>query len=200
MTKRTASELWDALDEATADSELESMATRTPEEHRRELAGAGYDLDKVHADADAFFASMPAAAAATPAPEAASSPAASKAPAASAAPAPAVSAPPAPPAVSPLRPRRMRPAVVVPIALALAAAVALVIRAASPPPPVAHGRPDDMADAADLRREAQEACRARSWKTCLDRLDEARALDPSGDTNPEVQSLRHTAAERAGHP
>lgn len=96
----------------------------------------------------------------------------------------------------------MRPAVVVPIALALAAAVALVIRAALPPRPVAHLRPDDTpADqAADLRQEALDACEAHRWKNCLDRLDEARALDPSGDENPEVQALRHAAAEGAGHP
>jgi hypothetical protein len=191
MTKRTAGELWDALDEAAVDSELESMAAKTPEEHRRELVDAGHDLDKVHAEADAFFASMPSAASAAPTPDAA--------PAATA---PAASAAPTPPAVSELRPRRMRPAVVVPIALAIAAAIALVIRAASPPPPVAHLRPDDTpaAHAAALRRDAVEACEARSWKTCLDRLDEARALDPSGDENPEVQALRHAAAQGVGHP
>ena len=132
MTKRTASELWDALDEATVDSELESLSAKTPEEHRRDLADAGYDLDKVHAEADAFFASMPKAASATPAPDAvlaATTAPATSAPAAPAATRPGTSTPP-PPAVSVLRPRRMRPAVVVPIALALAAAVALVIRAA----------------------------------------------------------------------
>ena len=34
MTKRTASELWDALDEATAEAELESSLAKSPEERR----------------------------------------------------------------------------------------------------------------------------------------------------------------------
>jgi hypothetical protein len=56
MTKRTAKELWDALDEATLDAEIESELAMTPEERRRALVKAGYDLDEVHAQADAFFA------------------------------------------------------------------------------------------------------------------------------------------------
>jgi hypothetical protein len=196
MTKRTASELWDALDEATVDAELESALEKTPEENRRELVEAGYDLDQVHAKADAFFASLPAEAPPAPAPSPAEAPSAPTAPTAAAGP-PAATAPPATPAP---RVRRMRLAVVVPTALALAAGVALAIQASSPPVVTSPPPETPVEHAATLRREARHACESRSWKTCLDKLDEARVLDPSGNETPEVQSLRHAAAEGAGHP
>lgn len=65
MTKKTAKDLWDALQEAGDEAELEEALALTPEERRRELVEAGYDLDKIHANADAFFAANPAVAAAT---------------------------------------------------------------------------------------------------------------------------------------
>jgi hypothetical protein len=49
--------------------------------------------------------------------------------------------------------------------------------------------------AAALRQEAREACQERTWSTCLDKLNEARALDPSGDQPPDVQSLRRSAGD-----
>jgi hypothetical protein len=201
MTKRTASELWDALDEATIDAEMESVLAMTPEERRRDLVAAGYDLDKVHADADAFFASLPgkiSEATALSAPAATASPAAAVAPTPPSPPAPAAAVVPTPPA---RRPWRMRPAIVVPTALALAAGAALTYQALSPEM-VGAGRPEDppAVHAAALRQEARDACQARSWKTCVDKLDEARVLDPGGDETPDVRALRHTAAEGVGHP
>ncbi len=218
MTKRTASELWDALDEATVDAEIEAALEKTPEENRRELIEAGFDLDKVHAQADAFFTSLPAQAPsapasppaeAPPAPTASAPSAAAKPPATSpttatpsaTAPPPATATPPATTAPATTAPRvwRMRVAIAVPTALALAAGVALAIQASSPP---VVGTPPsrDTQHAEALRREARDACESRSWKTCLDKLDEARALDPSGDETPGVQSLRHEATTGAGHP
>jgi hypothetical protein len=170
MMKRTPSELWDALDEATVDAELEAILNMTPEERRRELVEAGYDLDQVHADADACFASLPAATSAQ-----------------AAAPAP--------------RPRRMRPAVVAPIALLIAVGVALMNEVASAPATVGTGRPDDAPlGPCGCTREARDACESRSWKTCLDKFDQARALDPSDNEIPEAQSLRHAAVDGVGHP
>ncbi|HTB75772.1 MAG TPA: hypothetical protein VK762_21130 [Polyangiaceae bacterium] len=58
MTKLTATELWDALDDATIDAEIESALAKTPEEHRRDLVAAGFNLDEVNAKADALFASL----------------------------------------------------------------------------------------------------------------------------------------------
>ncbi len=223
MTKRTASELWDALDEATIDAELESALEKTPEENRRELVEAGFDLDTVHAEADAFFASLPAearpapAASSTEAPtapttvakppaEAPTAPTTVAKPPAEAPTSPTTAAKPAaapatasPPAKTAPRVWRMRIAIAVPTALALAAGVAVAIQSSSPSV-VGTPPPRDTLHAMALRREARDACEAHSWKTCLDKLDEARALDPSGDETPDVQTLRHEATEGAGHP
>jgi hypothetical protein len=178
MARLTATELWDALDEATIDAEIEAALAKTPEEHRRDLVAAGFNLDEVNARADALFASLQ-----PPAPIASIAPGA---PAASPAP------------VSAARPWRPRPAVVVPIALALAAAVALVVEAERPPAPVASPPPPETSAerAVSLRREAGEACGQQKWQACLEDLDEARALDAAGDQAPEIQALRRAAAER----
>ena len=134
-----------------------------------------YDIDKVHAQADAFFATLPPKA--TPVPEA--------------------EAVPAP------RPKRTRIAVIVPASLALAAGTALVIKAAQPPPQVGAHSPLDphVVRAEALRREARDACEAHVWKTYVDKLDEARALDLEGDGDPEVQALggTHRAPRRGRH-
>jgi len=50
--------------------------------------------------------------------------------------------------------------------------------------------------AAQLRREAAEACAEALWGRCEDKLDEARALDPAGDSDPVVGALRRLAQER----
>jgi DNA-directed RNA polymerase specialized sigma24 family protein len=47
-----------------------------------------------------------------------------------------------------------------------------------------------------MRRVALEKCAAGDWKPCVDELDEARRLDPAGDTRPDVQQARQ-AAEKA---
>ena len=44
--------------------------------------------------------------------------------------------------------------------------------------------------AAALRAAASGSCAASQWKVCLDRLDDARDLDPAGDSDPAVQALR----------
>lgn len=58
MAKLTATQLWDALDDATIDAEIESALAKTPEEHRRDSVAAGFDLDEVNAKADALLASL----------------------------------------------------------------------------------------------------------------------------------------------
>jgi hypothetical protein len=45
-------------------------------------------------------------------------------------------------------------------------------------------------NAAELRRKAFDACDAKRWKECADRLDEARAIEPEGEHLPEVQDKR----------
>jgi RNA polymerase sigma factor (sigma-70 family) len=67
-------------------------------------------------------------------------------------------------------------------------------------------RPDEVAStkppeptpverARALRAEAEQACQRSQWQPCLDRLDEARRLDPAGDSSPEVTGLRERAQQ-----
>ncbi|HEY5146015.1 MAG TPA: hypothetical protein VII82_04580 [Polyangiaceae bacterium] len=171
MANRTATELWNALDEATMDAELEAVLAMSPEERRRALEEAGFDIEKVHAQADALHAE-----------------AARQAPVAvpPAAPAAAVAAP---------RPKRPRALVVVPTVLAMAAGVALVVKLATPPPPVGSAPPQDpnVVRAEAIRRTARDACQAQHWQVCIIELNEAKALDPEGDEEPDVQALRREA-------
>jgi len=59
----------------------------------------------------------------------------------------------------------------------------------APPPP----SPSPLIAAADLRRQAFDACTARRWSECLSRFDQARELDPAGDADPQVQAARGEA-------
>lgn len=64
-------------------------------------------------------------------------------------------------------------------------------------PPIAHDpvptiAPKPVRAPAQLRAEATDACAKSAWRECLDKLDDARALDPAGET-PELQSLRNEA-------
>lgn len=54
--------------------------------------------------------------------------------------------------------------------------------------------PRDRAET--LRADARDLSDHGQWKACLDRLDEARALDPAGDDDPDVQRLRHDVRAR----
>jgi DNA-directed RNA polymerase specialized sigma24 family protein len=74
-------------------------------------------------------------------------------------------------------------------------------------PPVAHDEPAPMPTitpelpspvdrARVLRADALRACDRGEWRTCLDGLDRAKALDPDGDQRPEVGAARTRAEER----
>lgn len=52
---------------------------------------------------------------------------------------------------------------------------------------------DNVPDVAPLRRAAFEKCAKAEWKDCIEKLDEARRLDPAGDVVPEVQRARQAA-------
>jgi hypothetical protein len=45
-----------------------------------------------------------------------------------------------------------------------------------------------------VRQEAMLACDREQWTWCLQKLDEAKALDPPGDAAPRVQDARRRAA------
>lgn len=166
MTKLTDAELWDALEEDAIDDAMEAVLAKTPEERRRDLREAGFDLEKVHAQADALVAE-----------------------------------PTRPAKVVPLHPWRKRLAIALSTAAALAAAIGVIVQM-STPDLVSHGRPDDppAVRAAQLRQDARASCEARVWKICLDRLNEARDLDPGGDQAPEIQALRRSAGDPSAHP
>ena len=55
--------------------------------------------------------------------------------------------------------------------------------------------PTPLERARALRAEAEQACQRSEWQPCLERLDEARRLDPAGDSSPEVTGLRERAQQ-----
>jgi hypothetical protein len=184
MTKRSATDLWDALDDATVDAELERVLAMTPEERRRELVATGVDLDQVRARTDAIVASIPGV------PADASSPAVAHPPPRHARTPSSVQSDSG--AMEAFAPDHCR----LPEA-GRSAGLALVIATASVPAPGGPQPPTHTpaSRAESLRRDAREACAKRSWQTCLDKLDEARTIDPAGDEAPAVQALRRSAGD-----
>ena len=61
----------------------------------------------------------------------------------------------------------------------------------SPVPPT----PRELAG--ELRRKGLESCGAEAFEECVQRLDEAKALDPDGESLPEVVAARRRAAAHA---
>jgi len=55
--------------------------------------------------------------------------------------------------------------------------------------------PPQLVSAADLRRDAFQECDVHEWDACLADLDRARAMDPAGDTAPQVQAARKQAID-----
>jgi len=89
------------------------------------------------------------------------------------------------------------------LALGAGAAVGIAVRDRSPrtplgPDPLVPRRREDpmiaLQLAARLRDEARDECTRQEWATCQAKLDDARALDPAGDRDPDVQAYRARAA------
>ncbi len=101
--------------------------------------------------------------------------------------------------VLPLRPRRALRVVMLLAAVLAIAGVAMFL--ARRDPQIAHPHPDN--DAAELRKQAAAACDAKKVEECRDRIDEARDLDPAGDTSPEAKKIRERIEElqreKVGH-
>jgi hypothetical protein len=51
-----------------------------------------------------------------------------------------------------------------------------------------------------LRAAAHDDCAASRWASCLQKLDDARTLDPAGDDDPAVQADRRAAAQALAPP
>jgi RNA polymerase sigma factor (sigma-70 family) len=56
-------------------------------------------------------------------------------------------------------------------------------------------QPTDAERAAELRRAALEACGARDFRLCIEKLDQAAALDAAGDVSDEVPAAREVARQ-----
>ena len=168
--KRTDAEVWRAL-EAAPETELARIDALSDDELDRELREAGVS------------------------PELAASIVSPRAPAVA-----------RPPAVAPRRARAWR-------WVALAAGVALVIAASGrrreialwfghePIGPDTAQTPDSVLAerAARLRRDALGMCEQGFWDLCERKLNEARKLDPAGESQPQVQAARQSIDE-AGRP
>ncbi|MBK6516459.1 MAG: sigma-70 family RNA polymerase sigma factor [Polyangiaceae bacterium] len=63
------------------------------------------------------------------------------------------------------------------------------------PAPTGRVAPSPLERAAELRREALRTCEAEP-KACIDKLDEAKRLDPAGDASREVQGARRAAEQQ----
>jgi hypothetical protein len=66
-----------------------------------------------------------------------------------------------------------------------------------PPTSVPEQLPENLAAAATLRNQAKGACAAEDWKTCAERLDAAKIKDPEGDGTPEILKMRQAIAKHA---
>jgi DNA-directed RNA polymerase specialized sigma24 family protein len=49
--------------------------------------------------------------------------------------------------------------------------------------------------AEELRKDGLDLCAKSQWKDCIEKLDDAKRLDPAGDTRPEVKKAREDAAK-----
>jgi hypothetical protein len=184
MRKPTPAELWEAIDADGAHAERARIEAMSPEDIERDLAAAGFDPEAVRVDADRIAARI------------------EKAP-------PAV----ARPGTRSAGGRRVATRAMWLLAAALACAALFVFawRAAISPsakiaapiepdnatlPPRRVTPPGPSAeDAVSQRTEATRACEVGAWATCLHALDGARAIDPAGDADPEVQRMRRVATQ-----
>lgn len=219
MAERTPLEILRALEREAADSERaldEAMArvlAMSPAQREREVADAGFDIDEIYADADAFYERMLAAE---------ESPAAGQ-------PVPASDFAPSSGAL-PSSDENDGDAGVVPIARArrvrrwtwaLAAGFALVATSVAalegkavvatfkgpelsptlpggelaehlPPAPVRAPPPKTRAERAEeMRDNAEKICDLLAlWDDCRQWLDRARELDPAGEEGERVKRLR----------
>jgi hypothetical protein len=78
--------------------------------------------------------------------------------------------------------------------LAAALEVAGVIGRAAAPLATVAASPTEHA--AELRRQAFEACGRGHWDECVAKFDEAKKLDEPGDADPEIAAARKRAADR----
>jgi DNA-directed RNA polymerase specialized sigma24 family protein len=72
----------------------------------------------------------------------------------------------------------------------LISAIVFLLLKKREPEPIAH---DPIPLHEKIRKDALGLCERGEWKKCVDGLDEAKRLDPAGDTRPEVVKARDQA-------
>ena len=63
------------------------------------------------------------------------------------------------------------------------------VPSAVPETPPVPSSPPPLLVASQLRDEAREACAREEWNTCYRKLEDAKDVDPAGDTAPGVAAL-----------
>lgn len=76
-------------------------------------------------------------------------------------------------------------------------AVVLWLREKEKPQPIANDPKIVPFDprAEQLRKDGLDLCAKSQWRDCVEKLDDAKRLDPAGDTRPEVKRARDDAAK-----
>ena len=178
MSERKNADLWRELVDEAGEDGIDRAVKLSAAQAEAELKAAGFDVAAERAKTDAFLETLGTGSGASRSEEAAQRPAAAA--------------------------RRKRRSSAVPwLAAAATFGVAggvlyATLHHPSPEPVAQQHFPapiapsvDDLVVAADLRRKAAAACGAKQWSVCLAELDEARAVDPDGDTT--VTRLRDKA-------
>jgi hypothetical protein len=189
MSGRKHADLWKELVDEAGEDEIDRAATVSVAQAAAELTAAGFDVAAERAKAGAFVEALGSGVSSSPSRET------------------------APRVPEPTLRKGPRARV---LWLAAAAAFAAVLGGAlyatvQSPPPVGHAPPpppsdsatvvpsaEDLAVAAELRHKAAAACDAKQWSVCLAELDDARAVDPEGDDDAAVKSLRDKAMAGTG--
>lgn len=187
-TKRTPAQIRkEIVEDARDDEEIERLASLSDAALDEELAAGGFDVAKERAEAEAVVAELERGVVARRAKQME-----------------------ADARVRSLRPpSRRRPVAfwLVAAAVGTMAAGGLVYAlthpgapAPAPPTPSVPSsaptpeRPSEkLIAASELRKRAFAECAASRWDECLVRFDEARQLDPAGDSAPEVKAARDNA-------
>ena len=183
MTKRSPERILDAIeawdDDDKVDAEMERILALTPEQRAEELRAAGVDVEAERAKAQEWRAQH--------APESQGARASQALPGAL----PAQAAPTSKVVRLSVRTRWT-------IAAIAAAFGALGVAIFATRPIEVAASPDQAAR--ELRRHAFAACDGQRWGECLQGLDEARRLDPSGESDARVRDYRQRAEDRVKGP
>jgi hypothetical protein len=181
-----------------AEAQIERIEAMTPEELDEALRAQGLDPNAPF-DIEEMIAKLPPeqdSAAPSQAVPSAVAPPVAPAPVTPApvTPARAASSPAAP--ITPLEPKRSSRRRLSPLVwIALPAAAAVLVALGLPNGPDSNA----VARAAELRDEAARSCRQQRWDDCAQSLDQARKLDPAGESREGVVELREAIA-RADQP